>query len=71
MTKKITYSDAIEELEKLVLEIEQEDISVDELAEKVKRASELIKICKSRLTQTETEVNEVLKDIQAAKDEEA
>jgi exodeoxyribonuclease VII small subunit len=47
-----------------VAEIENEDISVDELAEKVKRASELIRICKDVLYKTEAEVNSILKEMQ-------
>ncbi|HXH20141.1 MAG TPA: exodeoxyribonuclease VII small subunit [Chitinophagales bacterium] len=65
MENKLTYTDAIMELESIVSEIENEDITVDELAEKVKRASLLIKICKDKLTQTEHEVNEVLKDLKS------
>ena len=62
----ISYSDAITELETIVSEIENEEISVDELAEKVKRASMLIKVCKDKLTKTENEVNEVLKELKSA-----
>ncbi len=62
--KKTSYSEAIEELENIVAEIENEDISVDELSEKVKRASELIRICKNVLFKTEAEVNSILKEMQ-------
>lgn len=64
MKDKTTYTQAITELEEIVNEIENEDISVDELSEKVKRASELIKICKDKLHKTEEEVSAVLKDIE-------
>ncbi len=57
------YSQAIEELENIVTEIENEDISVDELSAKVKRASELIRICKTVLYKTEEDVNAVLKEM--------
>ena len=59
----MSYTKAIAELEKIVEEIENEDISVDDLSKKVKRASELIRLCKIKLTKTENEVNEVLKEI--------
>jgi len=62
--KKTNYSEAIEELENIVAEIENEDISVDQLSDKVKRASELIRICKNVLFKTEAEVNSILKEIQ-------
>ncbi|MEO8719782.1 MAG: exodeoxyribonuclease VII small subunit [Ginsengibacter sp.] len=63
MEAKINYKDAFEELQTIVSEIEQGEISVDELSEKVKRAAMLIKICKSKLTTTEENVNEILKEL--------
>ena len=65
MENKIVYTEAIEELESIVNEIENEDITVDELSEKVKRASILIKLCKEKLNRTEDEINEVLKEIKS------
>jgi len=63
MKKEIPYTQAIEELEEIVASIENEDVNVDELSVKVKRAAELIKICKDKLYNTEEEVNSILKDI--------
>jgi len=61
--KETSYDKAITELEEIVNQIESEKISVDELSEKVKRASQLIRICKLKLKGTEEEVNKVLKEI--------
>ena len=63
MNKDQTYKQAIEELETIVSEIENESISVDELSEKVKRASLLIRLCKTKLTKTEEEVSKVLEEM--------
>jgi|TARA_Y100000031_G_C8246649_1_gene398400 exodeoxyribonuclease VII small subunit len=63
MKKDIPYTEAIEELEKIVSSIENEDINVDDLSRKVKRAAELINICKDKLHNTEEEVNSILKEI--------
>lgn len=63
MSKKVTYSEAITELEEIVSRIENEEVNIDELSIKVKRASELIKICKDKLHSTEEEVNKILKEI--------
>lgn len=63
MEKKISYTEAISELESIVTEIEQGEITIDTLSEKVKRASELIRICKSKLTATEDDVNKILGEI--------
>ncbi|PID93252.1 MAG: exodeoxyribonuclease VII small subunit [Bacteroidetes bacterium] len=59
MTKKISYDEAIQELETIVSEME-EDISIDQLSIQVKRATELIDICRKKLLKTETEVNKIL-----------
>lgn len=66
MSEKINYTEAFEELQGIVSEIEQGEISVDELSEKVKRASQLIKICKSKLATTEEDVNKILKELETA-----
>jgi exodeoxyribonuclease VII small subunit len=58
--KKLTYSQAAAEIEAIVKEIEEEDVEVDHLLEKVKRASFLIKYCKDKLRDTEAEVRKVL-----------
>jgi len=63
--KKLSYQEAMQELEQIVSDMETGDIPVDELAEKVKRASELIKVCKSVLFETTEEVNKVLKEMEA------
>ncbi|HBF87773.1 MAG TPA: exodeoxyribonuclease VII small subunit [Bacteroidales bacterium] len=64
MTKKsITYTEAYAEIEGIIEKIENEDLDIDELADKVKRVSELIKICKDKLYKTEAEVEKILKSI--------
>ena len=65
MSESINYTQAFEELQTIVSEIEQGEISVDELSEKVKRAAFLIKICKSKLATTEADVNQILKELDA------
>jgi exodeoxyribonuclease VII small subunit len=56
----MTYEEAYRELEQIAQEIEQETVSVDVLAEKVKRASDLIALCQTRLKATESEVNKII-----------
>lgn len=64
MKEKINYTEAFAELQNIVAEIEQGEISVDELSEKVKRAALLIKICKTKLSTTEEDVKEILKELE-------
>ena len=63
MSEEINYTVAFEELQLIVQEIEEGEISVDELSIKVKRAAQLIKVCKTKLTQTEEDVNQILKEL--------
>ncbi|MBZ9651133.1 exodeoxyribonuclease VII small subunit [Psychroflexus montanilacus] len=58
-----SYESALQELQSIVSDIENDSVSVDELTKKVKRASELIKFCKTILTKTEIEVNSALDDM--------
>ncbi len=64
MEKELNYTLAFEELQNIVADIEEGEISVDELSIKVKRAAELIKICKHKLTSTEEDVNQILKELE-------
>lgn len=64
MSKEINYTDAFDELQQIVGDLEDGEITVDELAIKVKRASELIKLCKQKLTTTEEDVKAILKDLE-------
>jgi exodeoxyribonuclease VII small subunit len=64
MNENPNYAQAFEELQQIVSEIEEGQISVDDLSEKVKRAALLIRICKSKLSSTEEDVNKILKDLE-------
>ena len=63
-SKQLTYSQALKELEAIISEIESEEINVDSLTEKIKRATTLITFCKSRLRNTEEEVKKVFSEIE-------
>ena len=65
----INYTDAFDELQEIVSDMEDGQINVDELAQKVKRATELIRICKSKLTATEGDVQKILKELEAQNSE--
>ena len=66
MNNSPSYTEAFEELQHIVSEIESGEISVDELSEKVKRATHLIRICKAKLTSTEEDVSRILKDLEGS-----
>lgn len=55
------YKEAQQEIEKILKDIENGNIDIDKLTEKVKKACELIKFCNTKLTSTENEINEIFK----------
>jgi len=64
MSQDLTYKKAFDELAMIVRAIESETISVDELAEKIKRASQLIDFCQTKLSGTEAEVKKILEQME-------
>ena len=63
---KMTYEEAYDELQRITEEIEQETVPVDVLAEKVKRAAALVAFCQAKLRSAETEVNNIIAQMEAA-----
>lgn len=56
----ISYQQAFKEVQGIIDEIENGNVSLDDLGEKVKRASFLMNICKQKLHTTEQEVKSIL-----------
>lgn len=61
--KALSYASAFEELRVIVQAIENGQISVDELTEKVERATLLVEVCRTKLHGTEKQVQEILRKI--------
>jgi exodeoxyribonuclease VII small subunit len=64
MNQNPSYKEAFTELTTIVKSIESDQISVDELADKVKRASFLIDLCQKKLTSTEDEIKNILQQME-------
>ncbi len=64
MSEEISYTQAFKDLQTIVSEIEEGEITVDVLSEKVKRATKLIDICQKKLTATEEDVNTILRELE-------
>ena len=62
-TKKMSYTEALTELQFILTKLENQELDVDQLSEQVRRASELIKFCKSKLHDTEEEIGKILEDM--------
>jgi len=64
MDHNLTYQQALDELTNIVAQLENESIPIDELAEKVKWASELIQYCQSKLNATDSEVKKIINQLE-------
>ena len=63
------YADAVNELEEILAELEADDVDVDRLAEQVKRAADLIELCRGRLEEARVEVTRIVADLDALESE--
>lgn len=61
----VGYADAMTELGDILDELERDDIDVDVLAERVKRASELIKLCRTRIARAQADVDKIVIDLES------
>ena len=59
---EVKYSKAMKKLEEIIEKIENEEIDVDELSDKVKEAVSLIQVCKTKIEKAEMEVKKVVQN---------
>jgi exodeoxyribonuclease VII small subunit len=59
------YAEAMAELEEILEELEGDQLDVDVLAERVRRASELIKSCRTRIARAQADVDKIVTDLEA------
>ncbi len=57
---EVKYSKAIKKLDEILAKIETQEIDVDELADNVKEAVELLKVCKNKIEKAQLEVKKVV-----------
>uniref|UniRef100_UPI0040280AA7 exodeoxyribonuclease VII small subunit n=1 Tax=Prevotella sp. TaxID=59823 RepID=UPI0040280AA7 len=57
--KTIKYEDAIRQLEDIVEKLESNELDIDEMPEALKRAQQLLKLCRDRLTKTDEEIQKI------------
>lgn len=57
--KTIKYEDAIRQLEDIVEKLENNELDIDEMPEALKRAQQLLKLCRDRLTKTDEEIQKI------------
>ena len=62
---ELSYSDALEELETILDQIENDRVELDELADKVERAASLIHHCRSKIEHTEMQVQRIITSLES------
>ena len=62
METTMKYEEAVKELETMVRRMEANELDIDTLSTELKRAQELLRLCKDKLTKADEEVKKVLKN---------
>ena len=60
MKQEPNYEQAFQELQTIVRRMENDELDIDQMAEQLKRAQQLIKLCKAKLTKTDEEIKIIL-----------
>ena len=60
--KKETYSEAMARLEIIVSQIDNNELEIDVLAEKIKEANGIIAFCSDKLTKADKEIEKLLSE---------
>ena len=68
--KKLSFGEAVSEVEEILANLEQDEVDIDLLGEEVKRAVELIQVCRQKLEKTDGEVRELVAGLQQSGSEE-
>ena len=63
--QKLTYSEAVAELEKIVREMQSDACSIDNLSRLTSHSLELLKVCKAKLLSTDEELKKILAELEA------
>ena len=60
MAQETKYEDAVCQLESIVSKLENNELDIDQLSKELKKAQQLIKLCKDKLTKTDEEIKKIL-----------
>ena len=66
MNEEPKYEEAMTQLEAIVRKMESNELDIDQIAEQLKTAQRLIKLCRDKLTKTEEEIQQLQQDNKTA-----
>ena len=58
--KQMKYEEAISRLEEIVKKMENDELDIDHMAQQLKEAQQLIRLCKDRLTKVDADIKAVM-----------
>lgn len=56
----MNYEEAVQQLETIVQRMENDELDIDELTTELKKAQQLIKMCKAKLTKVDEDIKKIL-----------
>lgn len=57
----LNYEEALSQLQNIVKELENREIKIDDLADKISQAKTLVDFCREKLNRTEEEINKIIR----------
>ena len=60
MKEELKYEAAFAELQTIVRKMENDELDIDQMADQLKRAQQLIKLCEDKLTKADAEIKKTL-----------
>ena len=60
MKQELKYEAAFAELQAIVRKMENDELDIDQMSDQLRRAQQLIKLCKDNLTKTDEEIKKIL-----------
>lgn len=67
--EELKFGDAVDELEAILRRVEGEEIDIDSLAEELRRAAELLEVCRSKIKKAEVEVTQIVQSLEDEEEE--
>lgn len=65
----LSFREAMEELEGILERIEGEEIDIDRLAEELRRAAQLLDLCRGKIRKAEVEVTQIVQSLEQGEEE--
>ena len=65
----LSFRAAMDELEGILERIEGEEIDIDRLAEELRRAAQLLDLCRGKIRKAEVEVTQIVQSLEQVADE--